>query len=182
MLFRVPVARGWWAVNPTPTLHSLCMQAGKDAAALKSESHMLPKQTLEINPAHPIIVRLYEARAAQPDVARAVAEQVGDANSFDCMVYEKRDCTPCPVALLLLQIVDNALIAAGLIDDSRTMLPRLTALLELVLGVGHGYAGEAVIEGKRFVPERERDERAGIDLSAKLAEDLNAKLKEQDKS
>jgi len=62
------------------------------------------------------------------------------------------------------------------------MLPRLTALLELVLGVGHGYAGEAAIEGKRFVSERERDERAGIDLSAKLAEDLNAKLKEQDKS
>ena len=75
------------------------------------------------------------------------------------------------------QVVDNALIAAGLVDDSRTMLPRLTALLELVLGVGHGYAGEAAIEAKRFVPERERDERAGIDLSGKLVEDMNAEIR-----
>lgn len=76
------------------------MQAGKDAAALKSESHMLPKQTLEINPSHPIIVRLYEARTAQPDVARAVAEQVGsEANVVDGMVYERRGITPVRVLL-----------------------------------------------------------------------------------
>jgi hypothetical protein len=51
-------------------------QAGKDAAALKAESHMLPKQTLEVNPSHPIIVRLHKARLTQPDMARVVAEQV----------------------------------------------------------------------------------------------------------
>lgn len=73
--------------------------------------------------------------------------------------------------------MDNALIAAGLVDDSRTMLPRLTALLELVLGVGHGYDGEAAVESKRFVPEREREERAGLDLSAKLVDDMNAEIK-----
>jgi TNF receptor-associated protein 1 len=50
--------------------------AGKDALALKAEAHMLPKQTLEVNPAHPIIVQLYRARLDQPDMARVVAEQV----------------------------------------------------------------------------------------------------------
>jgi len=54
----------------------LQFQAGKDAAALKSESHMLPKQTLEINPSHPIIVRLNAARSTDPEMSRAVAEQV----------------------------------------------------------------------------------------------------------
>ena len=81
-----------------------------------------------------------------------------------------------------MQIVDNALIAAGLVDDSRTMLPRLTALLELVLGVSNSYAGDSKVEMKRFIPERERDERAGIDLSAKLVEDMNAEIKRQEKS
>jgi hypothetical protein len=33
----------------------------------------------------------------------------------------------------MLQLYDNALVAAGLVDDSRTMLPRLQALLELAV-------------------------------------------------
>lgn len=129
--------------------------AGKDAAALKAESHMLPKQTLEVNPSHPIIVRLHKARLTQPDMARVVAEQV----------------------------VDNALIAAGLVDDSRTMLPRLTALLELVLGgSATSYKSEAALESRRFIPEREVDERAGLDLASKLSDDLNTEIKRNDTS
>jgi hypothetical protein len=74
--------------------------------------------------------------------------------------------------------VDNALIAAGLVDDSRTMLPRLTALLELVLsGKASKYTTEAALENKRFVSEREADEAAGIDMSARLSDDLNAEIK-----
>ena len=65
----------------------------------------MPPQSLEINPNHPIIRQLYVARAADPEVAVLVAEQV----------------------------FDNALIAAGLIDDPRGMLPRLNELLAATL-------------------------------------------------
>ena len=65
----------------------------------------LPPQTLEINPTHPIITRLASARAVEPDVAKAVAGQ----------------------------LYDNALVAAGLMDDPRTMLPNLNELMAQVL-------------------------------------------------
>jgi len=64
-------------------------------------SQELRKQTVEINPYHPVITGLNAVRHIQPDVARVCAEQ----------------------------IFDNCLIAAGLMDDSRTMLPRLNDLL-----------------------------------------------------
>lgn len=63
------------------------------------------KQDLEINPSHPIIGRLDQMR--QKD--SALAQQVAD------------------------QIFDNARVAAGLLDDPRTMLNRLNQLLERVL-------------------------------------------------
>lgn len=62
----------------------------------------LPKQLLEVNPAHPLIVKLNAARKTRGAVAKRVAEQ----------------------------IYDNALIAAGLVDDARGMLGRVTAILE----------------------------------------------------
>lgn len=37
----------------------------------------LSKQHLEINPKHPIVVRLHALRDQQPDLAKEVAEQVG---------------------------------------------------------------------------------------------------------
>jgi HSP90 family molecular chaperone len=61
----------------------------------------LPKQNIEINPSHPIMVGLYRIKASEPVLARVLAEQV----------------------------YDNCLVAAGLLDDSRTMLPRLNDLL-----------------------------------------------------
>eukprot|EP00934_Nitzschia_sp_Nitz4_P001782 Nitzschia sp. Nitz4//scaffold109_size72162//56677//58868//NITZ4_005855-RA/size72162-snap-gene-0.98-mRNA-1//1//CDS//3329532790//1782//frame0 len=61
----------------------------------------LPKQNVEINPSHPIIVGLFNIRDSEPVLARILAEQV----------------------------YDNCLVAAGLLDDSRTMLPRLNDLL-----------------------------------------------------
>jgi HSP90 family molecular chaperone len=36
----------------------------------------LPRQRLEINPAHPVIVKLFTARDTDPSLARAVCEQV----------------------------------------------------------------------------------------------------------
>jgi TNF receptor-associated protein 1 len=61
---------------------------------------------LEINPRHPLIIKLNSARAAKPEIAERVASQ----------------------------ILDNALIAAGLLEDPADMLKRLNALLGDALG------------------------------------------------
>jgi molecular chaperone HtpG len=63
------------------------------------------QQDLEINPRHPIIVQLNAMRQQDPALAAKVTEQ----------------------------LVDNARVAAGLLEDPRTMLKRLNELLEQVL-------------------------------------------------
>jgi len=68
-------------------------------------SPTLPKQTLEVNPKHPIIVNIMQIKDQNTKLAEDVANQ----------------------------IMDNALIAAGLLDDPRQMLPRLNLLLEAVV-------------------------------------------------
>lgn len=65
----------------------------------------LPKQQVEINPKHPMIVSLFAIREKEPDVAKVVAEQ----------------------------IFDNCLIAAGLLDDPRSFLGRLNDILLCVV-------------------------------------------------
>lgn len=64
-----------------------------------------PKQNLEINPRHKIITRLEKIRHSDPALAEKVAGQ----------------------------LLDNARVAAGLLEDPRTMLARLNDLLEQVL-------------------------------------------------
>jgi TNF receptor-associated protein 1 len=59
---------------------------------------------LEINPRHVVIKRLFENQTAQPEKAKLVAEQ----------------------------LLDNALISAGLLDDATSMVARLNKLLEAV--------------------------------------------------
>jgi molecular chaperone HtpG len=59
---------------------------------------------LEINPRHAVIKRLFETRSAQPEKAKLVAEQ----------------------------LLDNALISAGLLEDATAMVARLNKLLESV--------------------------------------------------
>ena len=63
------------------------------------------KHVLEINPAHPIMARLDAMRQKDAALAGSVAEQ----------------------------ILDNARVAAGLLEDPRAMLTRLNTLLEKVL-------------------------------------------------
>jgi molecular chaperone HtpG len=63
------------------------------------------KHDLEINPAHPLVKRLEAIRQKDSGLASSVAEQV----------------------------LDNARVAAGLLEDPRTMLNRLNQLLERVL-------------------------------------------------
>ena len=71
------------------------------------KSNDLPPQNLEINPSHPIIISLYAAMKAQPD------------NEVNKLIAE--------------QLFDNALVAAGLIDDPRMMLNRLNEILVATL-------------------------------------------------
>ncbi|MFZ2642246.1 MAG: molecular chaperone HtpG [Verrucomicrobiia bacterium] len=66
------------------------------------------KHDLEINPAHPILTRLEATRQKDAALAASVAEQ----------------------------ILDNARVAAGLLEDPRAMLSRLNQLLERVLTQG----------------------------------------------
>lgn len=66
----------------------------------------VPPQTLEINPSHPIVVNIFHAKnSGNEELSILVAEQV----------------------------FDNALVAAGLLDDPRSMIPRLNDILKQTL-------------------------------------------------
>src|SRR5258708_14017858 len=69
-----------------------------------AEADTPPRVTFEINPRHALIRKLYSLHTEKPDSAKLVAEQ----------------------------IFDNALIAAGLLDDARAMVSRIYKLLETV--------------------------------------------------
>ena len=69
------------------------------------EEVALPKQHMEINPGHKIIVGINSLKETNPILAKVLAEQ----------------------------IIDNCLVAAGLMDDSRTMLPRLNDIMLCVV-------------------------------------------------
>ncbi len=64
------------------------------------------KVELEINPRHPLVKKLAETQEANPDLAKMVASQ----------------------------LLDNALIAAGLLDDARDLVKRMNALMEKAMG------------------------------------------------
>lgn len=70
-------------------------------AGRKDAAGDLPAQTMEINPSHPLIVGLYSLKDDPSSVAPLVAAQ----------------------------LLDNCLMAAGLVEDPRYMIPRLNDLL-----------------------------------------------------
>lgn len=72
----------------------------------QAERPEMPKQKLELNPSHPVIKKLAHMRTADAELATLVAQQ----------------------------LFDNALIGAGMLDDARPMLGRLTQLLDRSLG------------------------------------------------
>lgn len=82
------------------------MKAMKKDGALDNEP--ASKQDLEINRRHPLMLQLEAARQSQPDLAKLVVEQV----------------------------LDNALVAAGLLESPQSMLQRMNGLLETVLKKG----------------------------------------------
>jgi molecular chaperone HtpG len=87
--------------------HGLTTSMRKVLKAMRREGAPEPetKFDLEVNPRHPVIVRLEQMRASDPALAEKVAAQV----------------------------FDNARVAAGVLEDPRTMLKRLNELLERVL-------------------------------------------------
>ncbi|KAL9651841.1 hypothetical protein ABK040_000189 [Willaertia magna] len=72
---------------------------------LQSQDISLSPQQIELNPSHPLILKLFSAKSKNPELAKVVAEQ----------------------------IFDNALISAGLLDDPRGMINRLQQLCETSL-------------------------------------------------
>ena len=64
-----------------------------------------PKVELAINPKHPLIIKLARTRGARPDAA----------------------------ALIAGQLLDTALLSAGLVEDPRSVVSRLNKVLELAL-------------------------------------------------
>eukprot|EP00501_MAST-03F_sp_TOSAG23-6_P000272 GSMAST32.ASY1.ANO1.278.1 assembled CDS len=66
----------------------------------------LPKQIMELNPEHPIIVSLASAKNQNPEMAK--------------------------------YLFDNCLVTAGLMDDSKRMLPRMQKLMEAAIKVEGG--------------------------------------------
>lgn len=74
----------------------------------RAASQQLSKQELEINPEHPIIKQLGKIHTTNPALAQLVTDQ----------------------------IFDNALVEAGLLDDARTMVPRVNQILESALSSG----------------------------------------------
>jgi TNF receptor-associated protein 1 len=83
---------------------------------------------MEINPSHPLIVKLNEARVSNPETAKVVLDQVCHRHRPATHVMSTH-----VVVVVVVQIFDNALIAAGLLDDPRSMIPRLNTLLQSVL-------------------------------------------------
>ena len=94
---------------------------------------------LEVNPHHDLLVRLNEMKTAKPLLAQCVTEQLYD----DCLV------------------------SAGLMDDSRTMIPRLNSLLLAALGgdfkipsevvsIKADDKKETVVEEKKEAPAEEK--------------------------
>lgn len=64
------------------------------------------KVELEINPRHPLVRKLAETKDTNPEVAKLVSQQ----------------------------LLDNALIAAGLLEDARDTVKRMNALMEKAMG------------------------------------------------
>lgn len=86
----------------------------------------LPKQNVEINPKHQVIVGIFDMIDKEPILAKVLAEQV----------------------------YDNCLVAAGLMDDSRTMLPRLNDILMCVVkGAKNGGDNETNASEEAVVAE-----------------------------
>lgn len=84
-------------------------QANGGAAPAGNDA--VPPQVLEVNPSHPLIVKLF-------DISQLGSETGGAAEG-----------SKQTADLVAAQLFDNALMAAGLVEDPRYMIPRLNDIL-----------------------------------------------------
>ena len=121
-----------------------------DTAEGNRDGIPLPKQHVEINTKHPIVVGINDLIKAEPTLARVLAAQV----------------------------YDNCLVAAGLLDDSRSMLPRLNDILVCVVkGATQNNSGGAAgstAESAESV-EKPKAEKKGPELVDAAVTEDNAK-------
>ena len=101
-------------VKPSQRLvSSPCIVVNHDSAAYREMMKLAKmdtdlfgtRQELEVNLEHNILVKLNQIRDSKPELAKDVADQV----------------------------FDNALVAAGILDDPRSMITRINSLLEICM-------------------------------------------------
>ena len=119
-------------------------------------THDLPPQVLEINPKHPIVVSLYECidrtrslpTTTTPTPTTPTSVEGGEViPEAEVITTPTTTTTTTPTAAdeqrlkeieemasaVAEQLYDNALIAAGLTEDPRAMLPRLNRILQAAI-------------------------------------------------
>jgi len=85
----------------------------------------LPKQQIQINGKHPLIININVLREVDPGLAKDAIEQ----------------------------IFDNALIQAGLVDDGRSMVPRINKILQRALDNARATSGEGSSQQKQTLDD-----------------------------
>ena len=116
-------------------------------------THDLPPQVLEINPKHPIVVSLYECidrtrslpTTTTPTTTPTSVEGADGIPEAEVITTSTTSTTTPAVdeerlkeieemaSAVAEQLYDNALIAAGLTEDPRAMLPRLNRILQAAI-------------------------------------------------
>lgn len=94
------------------------------------KSSVVPPQVFEINPQHPLIVDIFKLRQQPVSSSESVTSSQSNDSSAQSEVEESSRDVPEVAQLIIEQLFDNALIAAGLVDDARSMIPRINEILK----------------------------------------------------
>ncbi|CDJ35010.1 heat shock protein 90, putative [Eimeria mitis] len=101
----------------SPTLRRMMKATLQGAPEAQLNLASLPA-TLELNPSHELVTSLYHLRSSNPDVAK----------------------------LLVEQLFDNACVAAGIMEEPKSMLGRLNKLMSLTAQYAYHHAGAAAAQ------------------------------------
>ena len=106
------------------------------------------QQVLEINPKHPILRSLWARVQADHRQTSSSSSSSSSTAASEEVVEEIGDRAPAavtstvgvvtPATVVIKQLLDSALITAGLVDDPRRMLVQLNELMLAALGGGPG--------------------------------------------
>ncbi|KAL8439554.1 hypothetical protein Efla_002276 [Eimeria flavescens] len=101
----------------SPALRRMMKATLQGAAEAQLRMASLPV-TLELHPSHEIVTALYHLKTTNPDVAKLLAEQ----------------------------LLDNACVAAGILEEPKAMLSRLNKLLSLTARYAYHHSGGEVTQ------------------------------------